>query len=69
MYGHPKLVKQWAKIMKPDPIPAQVERARQMREAKARKAAFLASQGTLEFPVAENPRRPVGGTTTRKENP
>lgn len=23
MYGHPKLVKQWAKIMKPDATPAQ----------------------------------------------
>lgn len=47
MYGHPKLVKQWAKIMKPDPTPAQVERVRQMREAKARKAEFMRAQGDL----------------------
>lgn len=79
MYGHPKLVKQWAKIMKPDATPAQVERARQMRLAKASKAAFMRAQGDLfsrdgsagtasQSSVAENPRRPVGGIT-RKEKP
>ena len=45
--GHPKLVKQWAKHMKPAPTARAVQQAQLMREAKQRKRDFLASQGKL----------------------
>ncbi len=47
MYGHPLMVKKWAKAMKPNPTPEQVEQARIMRKAKAQKRAFLIRQRNL----------------------
>lgn len=37
MYGHPLMVKKWAKAMKPEATPAQIEQARIMRAAKIAK--------------------------------
>ena len=47
MYGHPLMVKQWAKSMKPEATPAQIEQARIMRAARAAKRDFLNRQQTL----------------------
>ncbi|WP_018076750.1 hypothetical protein [Thiobacillus denitrificans] len=52
MYGHPLLVKQWAKIMKPDATPAQIEQARIMRAAKIAKRIFMQRQNDLFSPSA-----------------
>jgi hypothetical protein len=47
MYGHPALVRQWARSMRPSAPARLVEQARLMREAKAKKAAFLEKQHPL----------------------
>lgn len=44
MYGHPLMVKKWAKAMKPKPTPAQLEQARIMRASKIAKRNFLQRQ-------------------------
>lgn len=47
MYGHPHLVKQWAKFLKPAATPQQIEQARLMRAAKIAKRNFLERQKPL----------------------
>lgn len=47
MYGHPRLVKQWAKALKPAPSPRLIEQARIMRAAKIARRAFVERQGDL----------------------
>ena len=47
MMSHPKLVKKWAKYLKPAPTARAIEQAQTMREAKQRKRDFLALQGQL----------------------
>lgn len=47
MYCHPSQVKKWAKAMKPDPTPAQIEQAQFMRKAKQAKREFLRLQKPL----------------------
>lgn len=47
MMGHPKLVKKWAKNLKPAPTVREVQQAQTMREAKQNKRDFLASQCIL----------------------
>ena len=49
MYGHPLLVKQHAKAMKPKATPAQIEQAKLMRAAKIAKRIFESRQISL-FP-------------------
>lgn len=49
MYGHPHLVKQWAKHSKPKGSPAQCYQAALMRAAKQKKRAYLDAQLSL-FP-------------------
>lgn len=44
MYCHPLAVKKWAKAMKPQATPAQIERARVMRAAKIAKRIFQQRQ-------------------------
>lgn len=47
MYGHPLMVKKWAKAMKPKPTPGQIEQARIMRAAKIAKRIFMQRQHDL----------------------
>lgn len=57
MYCHPKAVKKWAKAMKPEATPQQLEQARIMRAARAAKRDFLHRQQTL-FSETASPARP-----------
>lgn len=53
MYGHPALVRQWTRSMRPAAPARLVEQACLMREAKAKKVAFIEKQHLL-FPYNEN---------------
>jgi len=44
MYGHPSLVKQWAKSLKPQATVQQIEHAKKMRAAKIAKRIFQQRQ-------------------------
>lgn len=44
MYGHPLMVKKWAKAMKPQATAAQIEQARIMRAVKIAKRIFQQRQ-------------------------
>jgi hypothetical protein len=44
MYCHPSAVKKWAKAMKPQATPAQIEHARIMRASKIAKRIFMERQ-------------------------
>lgn len=59
MYGHPLMLKQWAKIMKPDATPQQIEQARIMRAAKIAKRIFQERQISL-FPSGK--KSPADGS-------
>lgn len=56
MYAHPLAVKKWAKAMKPDATPAQIEQARLMRSAKIARRQFEEQQLTL-FPSGKKTAR------------
>jgi hypothetical protein len=47
MYGHPRVVKQWAKALKPPATPSQFAQAALMRRAKAARKRFDQKQGKL----------------------
>ncbi len=47
MYGHPLMVKKWAKAMKPKAPPRLIEQARLMRQAKVQKRDYLTRQKDL----------------------
>lgn len=59
MYGHPHMVKKWAKAMKPKPTPGQIEQARLMRAAKIAKRIFEDRQLSL-FPSGK--KSPADGS-------
>lgn len=65
MYCHPHAVKKWAKAMKPEATPAQIEQARIMRAAKIAKRIFQNRQISL-FPEGKktaNRTAPGSGST------
>lgn len=65
MYGHPFQVRKWAKSMKPQGTPQQIEQAKIMRAAKIAKRIFESRQNSL-FPSgkkAENRMAPGIGST------
>lgn len=47
MYCLPSQVKQWAKVMKPQATPAQIDQAKKMRAAKIAKRIFADRQKAL----------------------
>lgn len=44
MYCHPRAVKKWAKVMKPQATPQQIEQAKIMRAAKIARRIFQQRQ-------------------------
>lgn len=56
MYAHPLAVKKWAKAMKPQAKPAQIEQARLMRAAKIARRQFEEQQLSL-FPSGKKTAR------------
>ena len=62
MYGHPHMVKKWAKAMKPKPTPGQIEQARIMRAAKIAKRIFMQRQHDLFSLSASAEKSPADGS-------